>query len=136
MENLLKETIEDLKANGKTPKDVLWIGTSKHAFTWHDFETVAKLADYDSGFGSQKVASDLMVVGPDFYMDRHEYDGSERWDYHSVPKKPDAWIKPKALTVNQAEENGLDVSCGWEDLATINGLSRLKSVKEDKQQGS
>jgi hypothetical protein len=29
----------------------------------------------------------------------------------------------KALTVNQADDLGYDVSCGWENLLSINGVS-------------
>jgi hypothetical protein len=121
--NLLQETIDDLKFAGKTTDDILWIGTRDVYFSWEDFKKVAD-TEYDGGFGSQKVAQDLMIVGNGWYMDRHEYDGSESWSFHEPIQKPKVYLKPKALTVNQAENLGFDVSCGWEDLKGINGIKK------------
>ncbi|MBE6081491.1 MAG: hypothetical protein E7205_02245 [Tissierellaceae bacterium] len=52
-----------------------------------------ELADviYDDGYGSVEVATDLIIVGKDFFMIREEYDGSEWWEYYSM----DMFQKPK-----------------------------------------
>jgi hypothetical protein len=118
--NLLEETIQDLKDRKRQPSDVLWVGTRKAWFTWEDFEALAKTAEYDDGFGSQQVAQDLMIMGKDFHMDRHEYDGSECWHFHTQIEKPSRQIKPTALTIDQAIALKRDVSCGWEDLEALN----------------
>ena len=122
MSNLLKETLEILKRNNKTENDVKWVGTTTHKTTWKDFKKNADV-DYDSGYGSPKVAQDLLVVGENWWLERDEYDGSEWWDYKDLPKEPTETIELKALTVNQADGLGFDVSCGWENLLTINEVS-------------
>ena len=47
---------------------------------WENFKEVANV-EYDSGFGSPQVAEDLIIMGSDFWLERHEYDGSEWWEY-------------------------------------------------------
>jgi hypothetical protein len=85
--NLLKETIEDLKLHGKSPSDVMWVGNLQHWTTWSNFEAIAD-NEYHSGFGAQEVATDLLIVGHDWWMSRSEYDGSESWEFHIMPEKP------------------------------------------------
>lgn len=121
MANLLDETLNILKSNGKTEADVKWIGNLTHKTSQECFEKVANV-DYDGGFGSQEVATDLLVVGENWWLERGEYDGSEYWEYKEIPKEPIDIIELKALTVDQAANLGYDVSCGWETFLTINGL--------------
>jgi len=71
---------------GKTLDDILWFGTREYKITtdlaqFLDFE-------YNNGFGDQVVAKDLNLVGEGFWLERHEYDGSERWEYKTIPKTP------------------------------------------------
>lgn len=89
MENLLKETIEDLKKHGKGPTDVRWVGSSDGAY-WVDWAAFAAIAnvEYDDGFGGQEIASDLVVVGDDWWLEREEYDGSEWWSFKRAPERP------------------------------------------------
>lgn len=122
MSNLLKETLELLERNNKKETDVKWVGTTTHKTTWGDFKKNADV-DYDSGYGLPEVAQDLLVVGENWWLERGEYDGSEWWDYKEMPKEPTETIELKALTVNQADNLGYDVSCGWENLLAINGVS-------------
>ncbi len=88
MENLLKETIEVLQSNKKDVSDVIWCGSKEFGrFDWIIFALLSN-KDYDSGFGSQLVAKDLLIVGKDFWLERHEYDGSEWWEFKSLPAMP------------------------------------------------
>ena len=87
MSNLLKETKAELKEHGKTFEDVTWIGCDKFQITKNDFIKCAN-QEYDDGYGAQEVATDLLVVGSDFWLERHEYDGSEWWEYKELPKMP------------------------------------------------
>ena len=122
--NLLKETIEALKENGKTPQDVKWCGSvSFGSFNWDTFKSIANVK-YDAGYGAPEVAQDLVIVGKDFWLERHEYDGAESWHYKVTPVKPKL-VKPLALTVGQANKLGFGVSCGWQDLNEINGKKSL-----------
>ena len=84
--NLLKETIEKLKDNNKDPKDVLWVGNDEYRCTWEEFSLLANRT-YDCGYGGQEVARDIKIVGLGFWLERHEYDGSEWWEFKEVPKK-------------------------------------------------
>ncbi len=91
MTNLLVETKQKLKDIGKTPKDIIFIGSeqSGHQCSWDRFEVLAN-AEYDSGFGGREVAPDLIIVFSDgSRLDRGEYDGSEWWVYHPVFKIPE-----------------------------------------------
>ena len=121
MENLLKETIEVLRDNGRSEKDVLWVGTKTHKITWENFKEIADV-EYSSGFGAPEVAQDLIISGNGFWMDRGEYDGSEWWNFNEPISEPTETLEIKALTVGQAGSLGFQVSCGWEDLLTINGI--------------
>jgi len=95
--NLLQETLEILSEHGKSGEDIIWCGNEEVGyFSWEDFEKLAN-KNYDQGFGAPEVVIDLLVVGQDFWLERHEYDGSEWWEYKTMPKKPDTYIKPHTL---------------------------------------
>ena len=72
-------------------------------FTWEEF---AKLANkkYDNGYGGNEVPLDLIVVGKDWWLERHEYDGAEWWEFKKLPVKPKQKIEPFAVFRNQATE--------------------------------
>lgn len=94
--NLLKETLEVLQENNKTIADIIWVGTREMWFTWEQFIAVADF-DYDNGFGSQKIAKDLIIVGNDFWFERSEYDGSEGWEFKQMPKMPSKKLDVKRV---------------------------------------
>lgn len=121
MKNLLQETLELLERNNKKETDVKWVGTSTHKTTWEDFKKNADV-EYDSGYGSPKVAQDLLIVGENWWLERGEYDGREWWDYKEIPKEPTETIELKALTADQAYGLEYVVYPGWKNLDAINGL--------------
>lgn len=96
MRNLKEETLYILEKHGKTPEDVRWVGCEEFAIPLQEFWVLAHKS-YDSGYGAQEVAPDLMVVGDDWWLERHEYDGSEWWEYKATPKKPDTTRKVTAV---------------------------------------
>jgi hypothetical protein len=85
--NLLQETISVLTDNGKTPSDVRWVGCGLVSAPWEEF---ARLADrtYDNGYGGAEVSGLLVIVGDDWWLERHEYDGSEWWEFKRLPTRP------------------------------------------------
>ncbi|CYZ86348.1 hypothetical protein [Streptococcus suis] len=87
MTNLWEETIEVLKEHGKTFDGVRFIQGNDFKITKENFENVAKKTNYDSGYGSANVATDLVVVGKNWWLERGEYDGAEWWDYKESPKQ-------------------------------------------------
>lgn len=100
--NLLVETLEIMKANGKFPEDVRWIGaTQRYNFqsaapvlgTWADFAKVADF-EYDAGYGGAEIEMDLVIVGGDWWLERGEYDGSEWWEFKSLPVMPTVPTQP------------------------------------------
>ena len=100
--NLLDETIDILLNHGKYRKDVEFVvGLSSSVeevsrwgcdnddelvrTTWDEFAAQAN-KNYDNGFGGTEVIEVTMIVGKDFWLERHEYDGSEWWEYKELPK--------------------------------------------------
>lgn len=104
MSNLLEETIEILGENGKNEKDVRWVSVCSGdqygfendgmivALSWESFKSKAN-REYDDGFGRSEVKSSLQVVGSDFWLERHEYDGSEWWEFKEMPKMPTDFLE-------------------------------------------
>lgn len=84
MANLLEETIEILEENGKSLDDIVGVCGDKFQISIEQFKELAN-KEYDDGFGGQEVAKDLKIVGNNFWLERHEYDGSEWWEYKSIP---------------------------------------------------
>lgn len=93
--NLLKETIDILEENGKSLDDVLWFGCV-------DFEIEQDIkqtfdVEYHQGYGSAEIATDLIVVGDGFFLERREYDGSEWWEFKKMISRPS--VKRTNVTV-------------------------------------
>lgn len=109
--NLLKETTENLSRYSLTPTDVRWVGgersnwddRSKAEFcgSWEQFAALADF-DYDAGFGSEEVNSHLHVVGDDWWLERHEYDGSEWWEFKRLPVRP---AEPVEMTADDLKSH-------------------------------
>lgn len=87
MTNLKNETLNALKENNKTPEDVLWIGDETCRLPLNSFWDMAD-REYDDSYGCPEVNMDLLVVGSDWWLERHEYDGSEWWEFKTLPKMP------------------------------------------------
>lgn len=87
--NLKDETLEILNKYDKTWDDVEWVGSVSWNLTIdkNQFLTLAD-REYNNGYGGNEVPLDLVVVGKDFWLERHEYDGSEWWEFKQIPKKP------------------------------------------------
>lgn len=81
------ETLALLGKNGKTIDDVVWTGNREFEIPLGLFWDLADFT-YDNGFGLENVAKDLMLVGKDFWLERHTYDGREWWEYKSLPSRP------------------------------------------------
>ena len=130
MKNLWEETNKELKAKNKSFNDVVAICGNDFQITKEDFEKYSK-TEYDNGYGSPKVAEDLLIIGADFWLERHEYDGSEWWEFKDMPNYKELPFKPiTALTVEQAQENGVDCSVGWETLANLQCTPQNDEVRE------
>ena len=88
MTNLYEETAKVLLRYGKSMSDVVFVSGNGHEIPLDNFIETAKSYDYDNGFGGEEVPIDLLVVGKDWWIERHEYDGSEWWEYKTLPQRP------------------------------------------------
>lgn len=83
MTNFLKETTKAIQESEHKIEDVMFIGSSdgEYRMSWDKFKEKANFW-YDEGYGSSKIATDLIVYfNDDTYMTRGEYDGLEWWEY-------------------------------------------------------
>ena len=83
--NLLNETLQALRLNGKSESDVLFCEFEG----WFSFDEFKNMADfeYDNGYGGAEIAN-IKIVGDNWWLERAEYDGSEWWGYKELPQKP------------------------------------------------
>lgn len=89
MTNLLKETEQELINNGKSLEDICWVGTKSVKLDL-DGEGIKRALDinYNSGYGLNEISLEFMVCGNNWWLERHEYDGSEWWEYKEQPVMP------------------------------------------------
>lgn len=83
--NLWEETIIALSINGHSWEDVIYVCGDDFSISKQNFESVAKETDYDNGYGLQQIASDLMLIGDNWWYVRKEYDGKEWWEHITKP---------------------------------------------------
>jgi len=98
--NLLEETLECLKENRIKTDMIKFCMTDDGWFTWDEFVEIARDANYDNSYGLWEIDKSLKIVGEDFYLERHEYDGSEWWEFKKVPQKPNEHAEKIKLLSN------------------------------------
>ena len=86
--NLYIETVAVLEENDKVLDAIFWVGTTEATIDIVRFLEVARDTEYDNGWGGAEIASDLIIVGADWWLSRGEYDGSEWWTYNTCPQRP------------------------------------------------
>lgn len=87
MRNFKKETLNILKENHLTWEDVEFIQTKDFCIKDKDKFLEQMDFDYDAGYGTPEIQEDLVIVGKDWWLERHEYDGSEWWEFKKKPVK-------------------------------------------------
>ena len=104
--NLLEETLEIMQNHGKSIKDVKFVRCDwkvydydlehykeyEYYMSWEDFASMANRF-YDSSYGGTEVKDNLQVVSENWWLERHEYDGSEWWEFKSLPTQPKEYKK-------------------------------------------
>jgi len=118
--NLLQETENILKEYGKTWKDIRWIGSEDWGwFDWFDFVVVAQNDYCDRDV---QVASDLVVVGDDWWLERWEDEsGLSGWAFKTLPKRPKMRVVPTRVMMWKNEPYYL-----W-DLKPMNDEDYIKN---------
>ena len=48
---------------------------------------------------------DLLIVGKDFWLERVEYDGSEWWEFKTMPREPEETRELEALQTRYSWRN-------------------------------
>lgn len=104
--NLYKELTEVLNNHGKTLDDIVWVGNYLTTVPVDWFLDEIKKFEYDSGYGCAEVRESLMIVGEDWWLERHEYDGSEWFEFKHLPKRPE----------KHSLENIWDNQQSWEEV--------------------
>ena len=105
--NLLNETRDILLSNNKTFDDVLFVGdrATRTKMTVKEFLEHANV-EYKNGYGIEEINTDLILVGKDFWLERHEYDGSEWWEYKSMPNVND-FVDGAVYIFDEAKMNAM-----------------------------
>lgn len=138
--NLLQETVNELKENGKTPADVRWVGRESinAKCSWDDFAKQANF-EYDAGYGSEEIPGDLIVAGDDWWLERAEYDGSEWWEFKAVPAEPDCESHASSRCLDLGVEDRLRITKerinGYYELLQTPECVRLKGNVASEQDG-
>lgn len=134
--NLLDETLNVIKENDKTTADVRWVGRASinAKCSWDDF---AKQADfeYNNGYGCSEIPEDLVVVGDDWWLERAEYDGSEWWEFKTLPVEPkasgscydrDLGLSPDAMCIPDEWPNDIYEVLKMEEWSKAEQVERLE----------
>ena len=113
--NLWEETINDLERHGLTWDDVVYVCGEHFMITKQNFEAVAKETNYDDGYGAPEVAEDLKICGRGWWLERGEYDGSEWWEFKTMPQAE----RPEYFEITKLAVSGQEI--GWKSLRELNG---------------
>ena len=120
--NLKEATLEVLRNHGKRKEDVKYVCGEDFQISLEQFWELSD-TEYDP-YGAPEIATDLTLIGEDFWMERGEYDGAEWWDFRTMPDTTGLPIREiTALSVRQYNaiwrpEYG---KIGWETLSELNG---------------
>ena len=102
MKNLWEETISVLKDHYLTWEDVdhIILDGDNVTISKENFEELARKTDYDNGWGAAEIRTDLIIVGWNWWLERNEYDGSEWWEFRTMPIIPNEITTVTKLTTN------------------------------------
>lgn len=90
--NLYVETTQVLKDNNKTWDDVRCLLIRNKALQ-SCFASQVLDINYHNGYGSEDISLDFKVVGDDWWLERAEYDGSEWWEFKTMPELPEQFCE-------------------------------------------
>ena len=125
--NLLRETIELLERHGKKLSDIEFIRgvnppsykTINHKVDEGTLNEILDL-DYDADYGIENINLNLQLVGKDFWLERREYDGSEWWEYRTMPTYDGTPVHYEPLS---------DDDIGWEGIL----IGNLRKAKHEQR---
>lgn len=83
--NLLEETLQYLQHHSKSEDDIEFVTDGENHITWDCYKYFAKDIYYYAGYGSPEINGGLRIVGKDWWIERHEYDGNEHFVFKTKP---------------------------------------------------
>lgn len=86
--NLLEKATEVLHKNDRRWEDVRSLQDLDGEYALFGLDAIQHVLDvcHESGYGTQEIANDLVIVGDGWWMDRRCYDGAEWWAFNEQPK--------------------------------------------------
>ena len=113
---LLYYTVQCLEENGKTLKDIIWIGNQDFRIDINEFINYSMQLEMDSvPLKSYKrlksIPIDIVIVGKDFWLSRPIfYDESfseltDLWIFNTMPEMPDTIKKIRTLSAKYLPKN-------------------------------
>lgn len=99
--NLLEETLSLLIENDKSPDDIITVIFGDFYTNWEQFAEVVADVNYDSGYGTEEINQNIFIVGKNFWLERHQYDGSEWWEFKTTPTRENR--TPKVITIKDID---------------------------------
>lgn len=113
--NFLKETMEAIELSGRTPEQIVFIGSERsgHECTWQEFLSLADFNYLPGHSAVCTVAKDLIIVFSDGQkMWRGYYDDAEWWEYSTPFVRPSEKKPINSLSVKSPRAD-------WEDLEDV-----------------
>lgn len=100
--NFKQETLDALAKNGKVTGDIKFVNVKIDSITW---EQLIELSDfeYDDGYGMAVIDQSMKIVGDNWWLERGEYDGSEWWEFKTLPLQLQPILNPSRC--NLLDEN-------------------------------
>lgn len=121
MRNLLQEVERELKSEGLTLHDIIWIGTDdgKYRMTWWQFKESANMwyAAHEDGYRPwvggllgivySPIVRGLVIVGDGWWLSRtHDAEyNQEFWTFNRMPVLQAHYEKLESLWMNEAREH-------------------------------
>ena len=125
--NLKEETLKVLHNHGKGKEDIKYVCGEDFQISLEQFWELSD-TEYDP-YGAPEIATDLMLIGEGFWMERGEYEGAELWDFRTMPDTTGLPIREiTALSVRQynaIHKPEYGKIC-WETLSELNGEEEEK----------
>lgn len=85
MTNFKEEILYNLNKYGKTINDIVSVQGDDFKVDKDKFLYLCDF-NYSSGYGAAEIPQDLKIVGSDWWIERHEYDGSEWFEFKCMPR--------------------------------------------------
>lgn len=87
--NFKDDTLKTLNYYKKSKDDVVFVTDGQKYCTFDDFLKNIGNYKYDDNWCGPYINLNLKIVGYNWWLERHEYDGSECWKFKTTPTQPE-----------------------------------------------